>query len=153
MPAAARFGTQTIDIVMEAFESVLKRLGNFDAKGRGAFEAYLQKAVFNRGRSILRAANRRPVPQQLSEELRDQSPSPLDLAIGNATSEAYQAACNRLPERWRLAVKLHVELGYTSKEIAVEMGLTTAHAAHELVKRALLRLAREMGNGNGETQE
>lgn len=68
-----------------------RRLDGFEARWKGALQAYLRQAFLNRLRNQLRYSNTRPVPQQLDSTIPDDATSPLEVAIRAETFERYEA--------------------------------------------------------------
>jgi len=125
-------------------------LDGFVPRWKGAFFAYLRQILLNQLRDEIRRVDRRPVPEELDENLPGRAPSPLEEAIGSQTLEAYEAALARLSKREQEAIVLRIELGFTYEEVAQAMGLPSRNAARMRVTRGLVRLAEEMSRGNEE---
>ena len=121
----------------------------FKPEHEGSFPAYVHMALRNRLLDAIRRAQRRPVSEPLDPARPDHGPSPLEAAIGQQTLDQYEAALQRLKLNDQAAIVLRIELGYTDKEIAQELGKPSAAAAHMAVSRALVRLAKEMSRGRG----
>ena len=60
LPAWARGPLDTNDLVQDTFTHVVQRLGSFEPRHDGAFQAYLRQALLNRVRDQMRSAQRRP---------------------------------------------------------------------------------------------
>ena len=60
LPAWARGPLDTNDLVQDTFTHVVQRLGSFEPRHGGAFQAYLREALLNRVRDRMRSAQRRP---------------------------------------------------------------------------------------------
>ncbi len=149
LPASARSLSDTEDLVQDAVIQSIRRLDQFRPEGGGAFFAYLRQAVMNRLRDHVRRAG-------VGERVLDQvghpgamSPSPLDEVVGRETLERYEQALTRLKDTDREAIIARIELNCEYDEIADLVGSASAHAARMKVKRALVRLAKEMGHGTG----
>ncbi|MGQ0736834.1 MAG: RNA polymerase sigma factor [Acidobacteriota bacterium] len=125
----------------------LKHLDTFEARGEGALQAYLRKAVMNRIRDHIRRVGRRPVATELDSQHEDADPSPLEQAVGRETVERYEAALSRLSDTDRELIVASVELGYTPEQVAEATGRASAEAARKAARRALIKLAEEMGRG------
>lgn len=146
LPSPARHLADTDDLVQNTFIKTLKRVKGFEPRHRGAFFAYLRRALQNQIRDQLRSARHRP-GRQLLREPAAADPSPLEEAIGNDRLRAYEAALDRLEEAQKEAVVLRVELGLGYKEIADVIGSPTPNAARMVVSRALVRLSELMDVG------
>jgi RNA polymerase sigma-70 factor (ECF subfamily) len=146
LPQRARDLADTQDLVQETVLQVVRKLDTFEVRGEGAFQAYLRQAILNRIREELRRANRRPSRSELDSQAPDDGRSPLDEAIGQEAVERYERALATLRPEDREAVVARIELGCTNQEIAELLGKPSANAARMAVERAIVRLARAMGN-------
>jgi RNA polymerase sigma-70 factor (ECF subfamily) len=144
LPRTMRDLKDTDDLVQEAMHRALKRVDHIEPRQQGSFLAYLCQIVTNLIRDEMRRHKRLPQREELAEEIRDGSPTPVDDAIGSDTYRLYQRALERLPESQRKAVLMRVELGLSYQEIGEELGRPTAEAARVLIARGLERLSREM---------
>jgi RNA polymerase sigma-70 factor (ECF subfamily) len=145
LPEWARDLRDTDDIVQDTLIATLRHLDSFEVRKDGALHAYLRQSVGNRIRDEIRRINRRPAVEPAHEAIEDQSPSPLEKAIGMQALSRYDQALATLSNEERDAVIARVEFGLGYAEIAVAAGKGTPDAARMMVSRALLRLAREMG--------
>jgi RNA polymerase sigma-70 factor (ECF subfamily) len=139
--------TDTHDLVQETLLQTFKRIGQFEARGVGALNAYLRQAVLNRIREELRRKGRRPDRTDLGQLEAERHLSPLEQAIGSEALERYEAALARLRSEDRDSINGRVELGYTYEELAEALGKPTPDAARKAAQRALIRLAEEMERG------
>jgi RNA polymerase sigma-70 factor (ECF subfamily) len=146
LPRWARDLADTQDLVQETVLQVVRKLDTFEVRGEGALQAYLRQAILNRIREELRRANRRPSRSGLDAQAPDDGRSPLDEAIGQEAVERYERALATLRPEDREAVVARIELGCTNREIAELLGKPSANAARMAVERAIVRLARAMGN-------
>jgi RNA polymerase sigma-70 factor (ECF subfamily) len=146
LPRWARDAADTQDLVQETLLHTLKQIERFDPQGEGALQAYLRQAVLNRIRDELRRAKRQPLKTTVDSRLEDDSESPLEQAIGREALERYERALGGLRPEDREAVVARIELGYTNQEIADLLGKPSANAARMSVERAIVRLAKAMGN-------
>jgi RNA polymerase sigma-70 factor (ECF subfamily) len=145
LPGWARDLADTHDVVQEAVLQTFKHLETFEARGEGALQAYLRQAVMNRIRDHVRRVGRRPVATELDSQHEGGDPSPLEQAIGRETVERYEAALGRLSDTDRELIVASVELGYTPEQVADATGRASADAARRAARRALVKLAEEMG--------
>lgn len=146
LPHRARDLADTQDLVQEAVVQVVRKLDTFEVRGEGALQAYLRQAILNRIREELRRANRRPPRADLDSRVQDDGRSPLEEAIGQEGVERYERALATLRREDREAVVAKIEMGCTNDEIAELLGKPSANAARMAVERAIVRLARAMGN-------
>jgi RNA polymerase sigma factor (sigma-70 family) len=149
LPVWARQLADTDDLVQDALLQTMKRIGEFEPDGAGAFQAYLRQAVLNRMRDELRRHGRLPPLSSLdstagAETLIDGSESPLEQAIGQENLQRYEQALQRLRPEEREAVIARIEMGCSYPEIADALGKPSADAARKATARALVRLAEEM---------
>lgn len=143
LPAWARGALDTHDLVQDALAQVIQRLGTFEPRHDGAFQAFLRTALLNRIRDEIRRAHRRPTDVLASDRPAD-GPSPIEEAIGSEALARYEAALQRLRPTDREAIIARIELGLPYTEVAQALGKPSVAAAHVAVSRALLKLAREM---------
>ena len=152
VPTWARDGADTADFVQETVLSTLRRLDAFEPQREGALMAYLRRALLNRIRDQFRLFSRRPDVGSLSDELAEQvagdDESPLDAAISRADQQRYRAALVRLRPIDRRAIVASIELGYSYEQLALVLNKPSAPAARLAVRRALIRLGREMHGGS-----
>ena len=144
LPAYAREGLDTGDLVQEAALHLLKRVDHFEPRHVGAMQAYLRQSVMNRIRDEIRRVGRRPASVELVEEPAADEPSPLEVTIQNESYERYRSALDRLSPRDRELVVARMEAQWGLAQIAEHLGIVTADAARMAVNRALQRLAKEM---------
>ena len=151
VPTWARDGADTADFVQETVLHTLRRLDAFEPQREGALMAYLRRALLNRIRDQFRLFSRRPDVGSLSDELAEQvagdDESPLDAAISRADQQRYRAALVRLRPIDRRAIVASIELGYSYEQLALVLNKPSAPAARLAVRRALIRLGREMHRG------
>jgi len=147
LPGWARDLADTEDVVQEAVFQTFKHIETFEARGEGALQAYLRQAVMNRIRDHIRRVGRKPVVTELDSVHEDQSPSPLEQAVGVEAVERYERALSRLSDVDRELIVASVELGYSAGQLAEATGRATADAARRAARRALLKLAEEMQRG------
>jgi RNA polymerase sigma-70 factor (ECF subfamily) len=143
LPCSGRDIDDTEDLVMQTLQRGLRqvRQGKFEARGEGAFLAYLRKILHNAVIDQGKKKMRKPVRDELSTDIPDPAPSPLSRAIGRQHLERFEAALARLPERKRQAVILRIEFDYSYEQIAEAAGFPTASAARMQVARSLVQIA------------
>jgi RNA polymerase sigma factor (sigma-70 family) len=144
LPRWARDLSDTDDLVQDALLRTFKRIGDFDARGVGALQAYLRQEVMNRLRDELRRKARVPVLVDGDDVDLPANGSPLEEAIGSEAFQRYRAALDRLRPEEREASIARVEMDYSYAELAEILGKATPDAARKAAQRALLRLAEEM---------
>lgn len=148
LPRYARELLDTDDLIQETFMRTAGRLETFEARGEGAFAAYLRQVLRNRIADELRRLERRPAARtSFDEERADDRASPLEEAIGREAVGSYERGLERLDAGEREAIVLRIELGLAWAEVAEALGKPSADAARVAVNRALVRLAQEMDRG------
>ncbi len=143
LPAWARGALDTHDMVQDTLAQVVQRLGSFEPRHDGAFQAYLRQALLNRVRDQMRWAQRRPTDALATDHVAE-GPSPIEEAIGSEALARYEAALQRLKPTDREAIIARIELGHAYTEVARALGKPSVAAAHVAVSRALVKLAKEM---------
>ena len=146
LPLYARSLADTTDIVQETLLRAIEGLEGIEVRGPGGFQAYVRQAVLNRIRDQIRWARRRPGPDGVPEDLMDHAPSPLEHAIGADVLARYERSLEQLTEEERELLHLRIELDFDYEEIAGMTGRASRDAARMAVRRALTRLAQEMGD-------
>ena len=144
LPAHVRRLMDTDDIVQNAVFRALSRVEAFDPRAPGAFLAYLHQILINCIREEIRRAGRRPVPDELEEDLPEERSSVLQRTVGKDVVASYEAALMGLPELQQQAVILRIEFGFSHQEIADALGRRSADAARMSVVRGIARLAEAM---------
>lgn len=145
LPRFARDIADTSDLVQETLLRTFCNLDRFEYRGEGALHAYLRQGVLNRIREQLRVRARRPAREPLDAERADDGVSPLEAAIGSQALARYEAALATLSVDSREAIIGRLELGLTHQELADALNKPSADAARMTVARAIVQLARAMG--------
>ena len=143
LPAAARGGLDTEDLVQESALHVLGRLDVFEPRHVGAMQAYLRQSVINRIRDEVRRIVRRPPPLELPDDLPSDRTSPLEVAIQAEAYEHYRQAMSQLSSKDRQLIVARIEIQWSAAEIANQMG-TSVDAARMAVTRATRKLMRKL---------
>lgn len=144
LPRWARSAADTHDLVQDTLFNAFRKIGTFEPRREGAFQAYLRQAVMNRIRDELRRTSARPATSTLNELEHEGGHSPLEEVIRLETFERYETALGRLSEIDREAIIGRLELDQAYEELAANLGSPSADAARKTVARALVRLATEM---------
>jgi RNA polymerase sigma-70 factor (ECF subfamily) len=147
LPRHARNAADTHDLVQDTLIRTLRKIEGFVPQREGALQAYLRQALMNRIRDELRRFRRRPNLEALDSGIVDHAASPLEQAIGSEALDRYEAALGRLAAEDREAIIARIEMGCSYEELAQALGKPTPDAARQTARRALVRLAREMGRG------
>lgn len=144
MPNWARGILDTGDVVQDAVLHTLKNIGRFQPQCEGALLGYLRRVLINRIRDQFRHVARHPTPSELDDSHVSSTASPLEMALSRETHAHYVRALACLKAADRNAIVARLVLGYSYEQLALVLGKPTAEAARLAVRRALLRLAREM---------
>lgn len=144
LPAAARSSMDTQDLVQVTLLRSLDRLKSFEARETGSFLAYMRQVLKNLVRDEVRKWQRRPRAEVLDENLKDDSLSPIDLAVESESMQRYEQALEKMPARQREGLIMRLELRATHQEVADALGMESSDAARMMVKRALIDLAERM---------
>jgi RNA polymerase sigma-70 factor (ECF subfamily) len=144
LPRWARARADTGDIVQDALAHALGRLQYFEPRQRQALRAYLRRAVMSRIRDEVRWAARRERVDIDDVDLTDPV-SLFDHAADQENVGRYRAALARLDPAEREVLVARLELGYSYEQVALATGRPTPDAARVAIRRALLRLAAEIG--------
>jgi RNA polymerase sigma-70 factor (ECF subfamily) len=147
LPRWARDMSDTQDLVQDVLLQTFKRIESFQPQSEGALQAYLRQAVMNRVRDEIRRRQRRPEASALDSQQPDETPSPLEQAIGRQAVERYEAALGRLRDEDRELVIGRIELGLSYGELAEATAKPSPDAARKAAQRALLKLIEEMNRG------
>ena len=153
LPSWARDGMDTDDLVQETLLKTLAHLGHFEPRRRGALQSYMRRAILNKIRDQMRKMDRRPGDVGTVGTVADPGASPIEEAIGRESLERYEMALSRLSEVDRQAIIARFEMGFSLREVALELDKPSEDAARMAVKRAVERLAKQMvkdAGGDGE---
>jgi RNA polymerase sigma factor (sigma-70 family) len=154
LPRQARDSVDTDDLVQVTLIKAFRHLEDFEPRREGAFLAYVRRILLNQIRDHIRHARRRPVHEDVRDDLEDDAArSPLEEIIGHENVARYELALGVLSDRQREAVILRVELGLRYREVAEALGAPSVNAARMIVARALVHLAavvEPMGGKDGQ---
>jgi RNA polymerase sigma-70 factor (ECF subfamily) len=124
------------------------RLRSFEPRHEGAFQAYVRQALRTNILDEIKKAQRNAPPELLDSRHPSREPSPLEEAIGTELLEQYEAALQRVKPEDREALVARIEMGLSWPELKEALGKNSAGSAQMTVKRALVRLAKEMSRGD-----
>ncbi len=147
MPTYARDLADTDDLVQVTLVRALDRVEAFEPRGQGSFLAFLRRSLANAIKDHIRRARVRPRKEALSPERASASPSPYEEVVGKELYERYESALLKLADRQQEAVFLRVDLGFTHREIAEQMGFPSDNAARMYVARAMVLMTEVMDEG------
>ena len=141
LPIHARDLNDTADLVQITLMRALNRIGEFEARGEGAFLAYLRRILLNVVREEIRRSSRRGPHESLEETLASPYASLTDHVVGLEQMERYQRALETMDEEQQQAIVLRLEFGYSYQQIAEAIGKSSSDAARMTVVRAIQELA------------
>lgn len=141
LPMHARSLMDTSDLIQETLMKAIEALDGFESRGPGSFHAYMRQAIQNRILDQLRWARRRAGSVEVSEDLVDHEPLPLENAIGADLMARYENARSKLAPDEQLFLHLRAELDFSYEEIAAIMSRPSRDAARMGVQRAVRKLA------------
>ena len=141
----ARSAVDTADLVQDAVLQTFRRLDQFEPRGQNALRAYLRQAIQNRIHDEHRRVLTRGAQRELLDGRPDPGPSPFDTLVNTDAEERYRRSLLQLRSDDRDLIAGRVELGYSYTQLATLTGRTSPDAARVALKRALVRLAEEMG--------
>lgn len=144
LPAWARDGVDTEDIVQETLLQALGRLDAIELRHESTVRVYLYQAIRNRIRDQIRKIGRQGPREPASIDVPADDPSPLECVLGAENVQHYESALSRLRPEDREAIVLRLEIGGSYAELAEVLGRPTANAARMAVSRAMVRLVEEM---------
>ena len=144
IPSRARDLVDTDDLVQSALYRAIARLDDFEARRDGAFLAYVRQILVNQIRDECRRSARRPEHTELSDSLTAHDMSPLEKVIERDRLERYEKGLSDLIPNQREAVIMRLELGFSYREIAEAIGLSSGNAARLLTARGLVHLTQVM---------
>ena len=133
--------------MQDAFINLFRRRGQIEPRRRGALRAYLQESIRNRIRDEVRRAGMVETTQTANPGWRDRGTSPLEHAITREKAARYREALARLDTADQELIVGRIELGYSYEQLALATGKSSPDAARVAVRRALLRIAGEIGPG------
>lgn len=144
LPNPARDLNETADLVQLTLLRAFQALPAFEVQGPGAFFAYLRQIMSNILKDEIRRTARRPIHDEITAEVVENDPLPLERAVNIETLQAYEQALNSLEPDQREAVILRIELGLPHEEIAKLIDAPSPNAARMKIARALMRMAELM---------
>jgi len=146
LPPRARRRLDTSDLVQEALVGALQHLPELDQREAAVVRAYAQQSIRNRIRDELRRAGIGEVTGDARESTPDERPTPLEDAIENEDRNRFRRALARLERSDQELVVGRVELELSYEELAAATGRPSADAARVATRRAVLKLARHLGD-------
>ena len=143
LPAWARDGLDTSDLVQDALHRTLAQMAGFRSAHARALRVYLRRAVQNRiGDHLRRAILRRSVVASSERLLLSEEAAPQHQQVVDDESwERYLEGLKHLTPRHRRLVVGRLECGYSFRQLALLERLSSPDAARMAFRRALARLS------------
>lgn len=145
LPRHARRRNDTWDLVQDACSGAITHLADLEERDPAQVDFYLKQSIRNRIRDEIRRARIGEVASAEGLAVADGRPSPLDDALESEERRRFRAALLRLDYDDQQLVVGRVELKMDYDELARATGRESAEAARCAVRRAMFRLAREVG--------
>jgi RNA polymerase sigma-70 factor, ECF subfamily len=145
LPNWARARLDTDDLVQEAFGAAFRRRDRIEPRRKKAIRAYLKRSIVNRIRDEMRRAGKVEVPGDSAYDSISPERSPLDRVITAENTARYLAALGRLSDADRELIVGRIDLDYSYEQLALATSKPSPDAARMALRRALIRLATEMG--------
>ena len=144
LPPAVRDMLDTQDVVLEAVQRGMSRLGDFEVRHPGALVAYMRTTLRNLIIDYLRATNTPAAARGARRPAPGSNRSPLERVLSEEQIALYDTALARLKPRDAALVTLKIDEQLSYDEIASRAGPCFGNAARVAARRAVLRLAHEM---------
>lgn len=145
LPRHARRRSDTWDLVQDACTGAITHLGELDSRDPAQVDFYLRQTIRNRILDEVRRAGRGEVVSAEGLAVPDPRPSPHDEAVESDERRRYRLALLRLDDDDQQLVVGRVELRLSYEELARATGRDSIEATRCSARRAMLRLAHEVG--------
>lgn len=134
----------TLDIVQDAFVSILTSIGTFEYRGEGSLRAWVARIVTNHALNWLRDHHRLQLSDQLPDDIAEEEDAPIE----KVPPDILNGMINRLPRATRLIVNLHAFGQMPHQEIAQKLGISakTSMSQFSRAKRQLAEMIKEYLN-------
>jgi RNA polymerase sigma-70 factor (ECF subfamily) len=134
-----------LDIVQDAFVSILSSISTFEYRGEGSLRAWVARIVTNRALSWLKQKQRLQLSDQLPDDLTEEE---VYAPIEEVPPDIVNEMINRLPKATRIIVNLHVFGQMSHKEIAQQLGIDhkTSMSQYSRATRLLAKMMKEYLN-------
>ena len=137
-----------LDIVQDAFVSILTTIGSFEYRGEGSLRNWVAKITTHRALDWMKSHNRLLFSDQLPDETaEDEDETPLE----EVPPDILSGMIDRLPETSKMIVTLHAFGQMSHKEIAPKLGISikTSRSQFSRAKRLLEMMMKEYLNSQG----
>ena len=137
-----------LDIVQDAFVSILTSIGSFEYRGEGSLRNWVAKITTHRALDWMKSHNRLLFSDQLPDETaEEEDETPLE----EVPPDILSGMIDRLPETSKMIVTLHAFGQMSHKEIALKLGISvkTSRSQFSRAKRLLEMMMKEYLNSQG----
>ena len=137
-----------LDIVQDAFVSILTTIGTFEYRGEGSLRNWVAKITTNRALDWLKHHDRQLLSDQLPDEIEEEEE---ETPLEEVPPDILSGMIDRLPQTSRIIVNLHVFGQMPHKEIAQRLGIHEKTSMSQLsrAKRLLAMMIKEYLNSQG----
>ena len=137
-----------LDIVQDAFVSILTTIGTFEYRGEGSLRNWVAKITTNRALDWLKNHDRQLLSDQLPDEIEEEEE---ETPLEEVPPDILSGMIDRLPQTSRIIVNLHVFGQMPHKEIAQRLGIHEKTSMSQLsrAKRLLAMMIKEYLNSQG----
>ena len=151
VPVALRPSVETADVVQEVLIKAVRTFSTFEVRHEHSFPAFLRTVLANKLRDLARVDMRRPAPRSIDDvaEAASREASPFDVAAIMERQRRFDAAMKTLAAADQELIFLRTELGYDYEEMVELLGRSNANATRVAVRRAIIRLGKEMARTAG----
>lgn len=137
-----------LDIVQDAFVSILTSIGSFEYRGEGSLRNWVARITTHRALDWMRSHDRLLFADQLPDETaEEEDETPLE----EVPPDILSGMIDRLPETSRMIVTLHSFGQMSHKEIArkLDISVKTSMSQFSRAKRLLEMMMKEYLNSQG----
>lgn len=145
LPRHARRRNDTWDLVQDACTGAITHLADLDARDPAQVDFYLRQSIRNRILDEVRRSGRGEIASAEGIAVADPSPTPHDDAVESDERRRYRRALLRLDDDDQQLVVGRVELRLSYEALARATGRDSVETTRGATRRAMLRLARELG--------
>ena len=134
-----------LDIVQDAFVSILTTIGSFEYRGEGSLRNWVAKITTNRALDWMREHDRLQFADQLPDEtVEEEDETPLE----EVPPDILSGMIARLPLRYRVVVNLRTFERLSHKDVALRLGIPerTSIVLFYRAKRKLAKIINEYLN-------
>lgn len=121
------------DNLQDGFLLIFKKIGQYQFKG--SFEGWAKRVMIN---NVLQKYRSEGVVELVNENIADEPEEELDFEDESITMDFLVAIIQQLPDRYRMVFNLYVIDGYSHKEIAEMLDITTGTSKSNLARARII---------------